>query len=226
MIVRKPPTAVYVLAILHLVGGGLGLLGALGTGAMLAVSVSKMAAGPPPALGQPIKDPNQLTADMMRYVDAHVPGYKAEIFAAVALDLVLSILLLAAGVGLLNMRPWARTLSLVYAPLSIAYHLFGLVYGLIFVMPVTREFLQAAAQKNPQLGPAVMGGEVGGYMGVFVGAAVIIYPIVVLVIMLRPSIAAAFRGEYPPTPEEEEEPWPDRDRREDWDEPRQEGITR
>jgi len=224
MIVRKPPTAVYVLAILHLVGGGLGLLGALANGALVAVNASK-AATAPPAPGQRFnpQDPGA----MQKYYEDKVPAFHVYQACEIALGLLLSALLLAGGVGLLKMRPWGRTVSLVYAPLSIAYHLVALIYALAFIMPATREFLQLAAQQNPQMGPAVVAGEVGGYIGLFIGTAVIIYPIVVLVILLRPSVAAAFRGEYPPTPEEEEEePWPDRGRREDWDEPQSEGITR
>jgi hypothetical protein len=223
MIVRKPPTAVYVLAILHLVGGGLGLLGVLANGALLAVNASKAA---PAAPGRPV-NPQDPGALQQHYADK-VPAFHVYQACELALGLLLSALLLAGGVGLLKMRPWGRTLSLVYAPLSIATHLVALVYGLAFIIPATREFFELAAKQNPQLGPAVVAGEVGGYIGLFFGTVVIIYPIVVLVILLRPSIAAAFRGEYPPTPEEEEEePWgSDRGRREERDEPPSEAYTR
>jgi hypothetical protein len=129
----------------------------------------------------------------MKYYEENVPGYKFFTFTALAVGLLLDLMLLASGIGLLLMHPWARALSLIYAPLSILFHVVSFAYQLIFVMPATQDFFA----RIPAVGP--MGSLVAIItdIGLIVGFLVVIYPIVVLILLLRSSTAAAFRGETP-----------------------------
>jgi hypothetical protein len=197
---RYRPTAVLVLAILHFVGGGIGLITTLLTAGVQVMNSNRAAAAAPAPSAVTAQD---LGAALTRYIEDHVPSYQALTYGQLAVSLVLDLLLLVGGVGLLNMRPWGRSLSLGYAGLSILNRLFGIVYGFAVVLPVTREYLQLVARQNPRLAGAVTGGEIGGIIGMVASFVFILYPIAVFIILLHPRVAAAFRGAgLPPEPAE------------------------
>jgi hypothetical protein len=196
---RRPPAPVTVLGILHLVGGGLGLLSGICGG--LYQLASSASGGSPFGLAAA----QQGAAGVVMKAIENVPGQKAVTAVQLVVDLALSVMLVVAGIGLLRMRPWARSLSLVYAPLSILFHIFSLVWALGFVMPVVQEVVAAELAKNPppQDAAALMGARIGMIAGLL-GQVTVIYPIVVLCILLSPSVAAAFRGEAVARKEAEE----------------------
>lgn len=207
---RQRTTPILVIAILHLVGGGLGLIGSLcGCGGLVMTNaLSSAIPTVPQRPGQPPPPPS--AADAMKYYNEHIPGYRAFTFGGLALSLMLDLMLLAAGIGLLNVQPWARWLSIVYAPISILNRLASFVYQLVWVLPVTQELYA----KNPAMAGMSSIVSISGGIGLFVSLLFVLYPISVLVIMLLPSTAAAFRGELPareddfPEDEgEEEAPW-------------------
>ena len=43
----------------------------------------------------------------MEYMSDHVPAYRAFTFGSLAVDFGLDLMLVAAGIGLLKMQPWA-----------------------------------------------------------------------------------------------------------------------
>jgi len=178
---RSKPTAVVVLAILHLVGGSLDLLITLGSLAMSAASKGQGGLGAANArqLGQALET---------------IPAYHLVVGVQIGLNILLDVMLLSAGFGLLGLRPWARTLSLVYAPLSIVLRILSTVWTVVWMMPVMTAVLQEQMGGNPQAGPIL---EVAQYVGVCFSLVFLAYPIVVLVILTRPAIVAAFRGEMP-----------------------------
>ena len=188
---RQRTTPILVLAILHLVGGGLGLLlslcgcgGLLLSGAMGSVqqptsAVRPSQVAPPPNAGQ-----------ITQYYKDNVPGYSAFTFGSLGFGILLDGLLIAAGVGLLSVRPWARWLSLIYAPLSILYHIATFFYQLLLVMPATDKLFS----QNPALVGMSSILSVSSGIGLFVGLLFTIYPITVIIILLLPSTAATFAG--------------------------------
>ncbi len=190
---RQRTTPILVLAILHLVGGGLGLFFSLcGCGGLvMSNALSSVTPTFPTRPGQPPPPPN--AAQIMQYYDDHVPGYRAFTIGNIALSLLLDLLLIAGGIGLLKMQPWARWLSLVYAPLSILYHLASFLYSLILVMPATDKLYA----QNPALAAMSSFITFASGIGVFFALLIVIYPIAVIVILLLPSTSAAFRGEMP-----------------------------
>jgi hypothetical protein len=194
---RQRTTAILVLAILHLVGGGLGLIISLcGCGGL--VMGNALGSIKPPTLparpGQPPPPPPLPSAnDAMKYLNDRVPGYLAFTIVGLGLSFLLDIMLISGGIGLLNMKLWARWLSLVYAPISILVRIGSFVYQLIWVMPATEAFYAKSASTSGFASLVTISSGVG----LFLSLVVIIYPITVLVILLLPSTAAAFRGEPP-----------------------------
>lgn len=211
---RQRTTPILVLAILHLVGGGLGLILSLcGCGGLLMSSA--VGSFKPPTLparpGQPPPPPPPPSYnEVMKYMDAHVPGYRAFMIGSLALSFLLDIMLISGGIGLLSVQPWARWLSLGYAPLSILSRVVGFVYQLVWVLPATKAVY---AKSMATTGFSSLLTATSG-ISLFVSLLFIIYPITVLVILLLPSTAAAFRGERPAREEDtgedemdEDEPW-------------------
>ncbi|MHB1422959.1 MAG: hypothetical protein ACYC3I_07155 [Gemmataceae bacterium] len=194
---RQLTTPILVLAILHLVGGGLGFLGSICTCGGLFV-VNSLSSFTPPTMaarpGQPPPPPMPPGPDeVMKYMNEHVPGYRAFTIGALAVDFLMDLMLLAAGIGLLKMQPWARWLSLVYAPISILVHVSSFVYQIIWAMPATNALYSKVAMPGGL--SSIMTVSTG--IGVFLNLLIIIYPIAVLIILLLPSTAAAFRGAIP-----------------------------
>jgi hypothetical protein len=190
------PTPVLVIAILHLVGGGLGLFFSLCgcAGLLMGSAFSSFPMPTAPARpGQPSPPPPPGPGEVMKFYNENVPGYQAFTIGSLAVSFLLDGMLLAAGVGLLNMRPWARVLSLVYAPISIVNRLVAFVYQLVLVVPATEKLYA----QNPALAGMSSFMSITSVLGLVVSLLFIIYPLTVLVILLMPSTAAAFRGEVP-----------------------------
>lgn len=189
------PTSVLTLAILHLVFGGLGLICTMcaGLGSM---------GNPFGGLGQQ-QGQQKMQAEMEKQMDEKLPAANAVQYGGMAIDAVLSFMLIAGGIGLLKMASWARTLSLVYAALSLLHKLFGAIYSIAFMIPLMTEIkplLIEEMRTDPQVTPQMaesLATLVGmtGYFSLAVVVVTMLYPTIVLIIMLRPSVAAAFRGE-------------------------------
>ncbi|HTU90699.1 MAG TPA: hypothetical protein VMF69_11540 [Gemmataceae bacterium] len=195
---RQPPTAVLVIAILHLIGGGLGLFSSIcSCGSLLMVgSISSFMPAPPTLPARPGQPPLPNFNDLMKQMNDSIPGYRAFAIVALALSFLLDIMLISGGIGLLKMQPWARWLSLAYAPISILVRIGTAVYQLIWVIPATQALYAKFTATTPMPGFGFIM-TISSGIGVFVNLLFIIYPIAVLIVLLLPSTAAAFRGEAP-----------------------------
>jgi hypothetical protein len=119
------------------------------------------------------------------------PAYAAWLKICIPLGLLSCAALLAAGIGLLYLKPWARVLSMAYAIYAIVFGIVGMVINYIFMVQPMIE--QACQQQGPEAAGA-MGAAIGGSIG---GCFGLIYPVLLFIFMLRPTVVAAFR---PPTP--------------------------
>jgi hypothetical protein len=115
------------------------------------------------------------------------PSYAAWLKISLVLGMGASAALLAAGIGLLNLKPWARTLSIIYAIYAIVNVLVGGVANYIFLI---QPMMQQAQQKQGPEAAGAIGGAVGGMFGTCFG---LVYPVLLLIFMLRPKVVAAFR---------------------------------
>lgn len=118
------------------------------------------------------------------------PAYTAWLRICIPLGALEALAALAAGIGMLLLRPWARLCSIVYAIYSIVFMVAAVLVNLtLMVQPM----FQQARPDQVRAAAAAIGGPLTGTIGAFL---LIIYPITLLVFMLRPRVAAAFR---PPT---------------------------
>ena len=166
------PTAVTVFGILNIIFAALGIFGVLAS-VMLFMAVGNSSNNP---VIQIIHDN---------------PAYAAWMKISIVLGLLASGVLLAAGIGLLKLRPWARTLSIIYAIYALVMVLVGSVVNYIFLV---QPMLQQAQQKQGPEAAGAIGGAIGGMFGSCFG---LIYPVLLLIFMMRANVVAAFRGTAP-----------------------------
>ena len=164
------PTSVTVFGILNLVFGAMGLCGVLWSLAMLYGPIAEQVAKDNPVL-------REMQANRAFSVYSYV---------ATALGFVFTLVLLAAGVGLLRMRPWGRTASIVYGVYGIFSASAGTLFTFLFV-------LEPMLEKNQELPAAERAGVIGGVVGGVFGACFgLVYPVLLLVFMFRGNVVAAF----------------------------------
>jgi hypothetical protein len=138
-----------------------------------------------------------------------IPLYRAYSVTNRVLSTLFCIILLAAGIGLLLMQSWARWLSVGYAVLSILANLAVFVYTVAFFMPADQE---AFRRLPPQSDQERLAYNIANVVAPAGPCVMMLYPAVVLVVLLLPSVGTAFRPPrrrrevYEDEPEEYDEP--------------------
>lgn len=150
------PTSMKVLGILNIVFGALGLL------CMPIIIIGIMVPQP--------DSPLQMG-----------PGMKIYTAIALVLRLILALLLLASGIGLLNLKEWARKAASFYGWSAIVM---GIIGTAVTVITMSSAFAGVPEHEAP----AVIGGTIGGMCGGILGLT---YPIILIVFMKRPNIIEA-----------------------------------
>lgn len=162
------PTVVTVFGILNIVFAAFGLFGALASVMLFA------------AAGTNSNNP-------VVQIIQNNPGYATWLKFSIVMGVVVCAVLLAAGIGLLKLKPWARTISIIYAIYAIVMVFVGGAVNYFFlVQPMLQ---QSQHQHGPEAAGAV-GGAVGGMFGSCFG---LIYPVLLLIFMMRANVVAAFR---------------------------------
>ena len=166
------PASVTVFGILNLVFGVLGLCGTAGSVAVLFFMPQN------PNVRNPVMD-----------LMANSPVYRLFNQVVIGLGFVAAIVLIVAGIGLLQTKPWGRTLSIGYSVYAILSGIVGLVMSFAFLVKPLMDQANAAGGGPEQA--AAIGGMFGGLFGGCIG---MVYPIVLLIFMCRRNVAEALRG--------------------------------
>jgi hypothetical protein len=183
-----------VFAILNLVFGGIGLLcnmcGILGQ----AFAMSIPMAGPPGAGG---KNPMM---EAFGGLEKEIPGYTAYQFSTLAVGFILCAMLVLSGIGLLNMKRWARWLCVGTSVAIILYAIGTAAYTIAYVQPALERLqrhIQEEIQKQtggPTPNPFAFLTMAGTVSAVLTGLVKIAYAVGLLVVMFLPGVSAAFAG--------------------------------
>jgi hypothetical protein len=168
------PTVVTVFGILNIGFAAIGLIGAAATLLMFRFL---------PTTGNPVLQLMNENALLKAWTDVSL------VIGAVA-----SVGLLAAGIGLLMMKNWARVLSLVYGVYAI---LSGVVGMVLTVVLLCKPLLDTAGKHHGPEIVAAIAGAIGGTVG---GCISLIYPILLIIFMTRPRVVAAFKTPSLPPP--------------------------
>jgi hypothetical protein len=162
------PTSVTVFGILNLVFAGLGLCG-------LCFSLIPLLAMD----AIPNQPPNPVI-ELMKENQA----YFTFTMVQTALGFDATVVLGVAGFGLLNMRPWGRQLSIVYGVYAIVSGIVGIIASWIWLIGPLME-------RGDMAGPE----KAGAMFGAFGGCLGLIYPILLLIFMMRSNVVQAFRDQ-------------------------------
>jgi hypothetical protein len=185
-----PPQSIIVLGLLHLVVGTIGVLWD-GTGLVSLTSGEHLA-------GRYFTPKEQAAmAQREAAMENRVPYLRAyQVVVAQVIPWLLTAALLAGGVGLLRLRPWARTLSLGYAVASILHKIGQAVYTLAFLMPFYKTPIYVLEMTKPELTPGAE--TISNLAAIITPLVLMAYPVLVLVIMSRPAVALALAPKKDP----------------------------
>lgn len=171
----KRPTSVTVFGILNILFAAFGVFGIV-----MSIAVLKLVGA------------NQANNPVIKLLHDN-PVYAAWFKLMIPLGLISTAVLLAAGIGLLLLKNWARITSIVYAIYTLIICLLGLVMNSVFLlMPLLNQSGNGSS--------AEVAGQIGAAIGTVVGGLFsLVYPILLLIFMTRPKVIAAFQqAAYPP----------------------------
>jgi hypothetical protein len=197
------PGALTAAAILCIIYGSLGAMsGVCGIAGMALQGAGgkNLLAGNDPAQAE-------MQKKMEEALERKLPGHAAFDLSYALLSLLTAIGLLIAGIGLLGVRPWSRMLAMTSAIAAMIPLILHALYLIVFVIPIMGEVAQVVQDALPQKGPGPQPAQVIGVVkavmiGIMVMLAVfkvlwVIYLAVVMMLLSRPNIRAAFASVAP-----------------------------
>jgi hypothetical protein len=149
--------------------------------------------------------------DMEAHYARTIPNYSLLQLALNLIGFLLGVLMVGSAVGLLRMRPWGRSCTILYALGSMLYNLGAALFTFVAVVPATLSFIDQMEKPSGPDADAIVAVTKVLFVGMHVLESLsIIYPTAVLMVMFRPSVRAAFRGEEyrPPEPDDYRDPTP------------------
>ena len=175
----KRPTSVTVFGILNIVFAVIGMCGVAVTAAQPAIQQ---------AMEQAAKDNGQeVKQDPVQKLLAADPKVRLIENISTGSGVVVTLVLLISGVALLLMRPWGRTLSIVYAVYDIL--------SKIALSALSFWFIQSALEGQEEVPAEIPVGTLQGIFAFSFGCSLIfglVYPIVLLIFMFRTTVTEAF----------------------------------
>ena len=175
----KRPTSVTVFGILNIVFAVVGMCGVALTAAQPAIQQ---------AMEQAAKDDGQeVQQDPVQKLLADDPKVRLITNISTGSGAVVSLVLLISGVALLLMKPWGRTLSIVYAVYDIL--------SKIAFSALNFWFIQSALEGQEEVPAEIPVGTLQGIFAFSFGCSLIfglVYPIVLLIFMFRTTVTEAF----------------------------------
>lgn len=176
----------------------------------------------------------QLQVEMEAALRREVPAYQTVQVITSIFGLIVPIVLLTSGIGLFGLRPWARTLTLIFVWFGIALYLFQTVWMLAFVFPALNNVFQVILPRLVGAGgagalPANALQTLRGVMTLISVVTVILYGVVIaylatiLILLAGARVRMAFAG-IGPGRVDDDEGWRERrperrDDADDWREP-------
>jgi hypothetical protein len=167
------PTAVSAFGILNVAVGTSGIVGSLWTWFVFS---------PSNAARNPLLNLMRESATYVQWMKIMVP-----------IHFIASMILVTSGIGLLQLKPWARKAAIGYAIFAILVVIIGIPVNFVGLV---RPLIEHARQLQGPDSVALIGGAVGAGLASALGW---IYPVVLWIFMTRPNVVAAFQ-KPPPLP--------------------------
>jgi hypothetical protein len=147
------------------------------------------------AASVPANGPQNAATAQIRYLQDHVTGYSTMEWARPVVILLLSVMILIAGIGLFSMHGWGRGLTFVCSGLMLFWQVVDVGYRVVFVIPAEKAWVQEFEAKwgknqlpaDSREYPGAMDWWFLANAGLFIGYAAISGGLLVL-----PGVGAAF----------------------------------
>ncbi|MBM4071147.1 MAG: hypothetical protein FJ271_19700 [Planctomycetes bacterium] len=213
------PGAVTAAGVLAIIYGGLfslcGLVGVAGMAAQGGMGKNMFGGG----------DPNQekFQKELDKQLDRDAPGFQAYQMAGTVIGLAAALALLIGGIGLFSMHRWARKLTLVAALGTILLSAIQTIYTVVYIIPAMNNAFQVAVPAMVQQKGAGLKEQdalrlvetmvtlmIVGIIVVYV--LIMVYLFIIVVLLSRQHVRAAFAGEAPAWSDAETERLGDYDR--------------
>jgi hypothetical protein len=171
------PTSVTVIAILAIIIGSISVLGLLCS----APQYMGVRFGPPNPVVDAVHDDPVLFWFMM---------------LSMAFGTVLAIAQLWGGIGALSLKPSARTALIWYAILYMVMGVLGLILNIVVINPRMQQIVNKTVSSNPQMNNPTMKTvmQYSQYGGYCMAIVLLIWPVIILYVMTRPHVKAAFQS--------------------------------
>ncbi len=191
---RQASQWIKIVAILQIAFGALGIaLGLLGL-LQVAMGTQPGAFGGGGGTPQAQQMQKELQEGLQR-VQNSLPGGMAVQYGQIAFGLLLSALMIASGAGMLKLQPWGRSLAIGYAVASLLDKVFSVVYIVAFTLPAIDRFMTEFGAKGAQQQMVANFARIAAYASVVGPVVLSIYPLFVLIFMLKASTRKAFSPE-------------------------------
>jgi hypothetical protein len=162
------------------------------------VGAASLQANLPAPPGQPPPDP----MEEYKYINDHLPGYYVCVTGTMLFSFLGSALLVIAGIGLLKMRRWARSVSIGYAIVDILVTIASSVYTIVLVNPLAVEHQAEVSKRTPGVPSPGPGFTYSVTILTFITS--VAYPVAILICMYLPRVRAAFARAARPEGEEDD----------------------
>lgn len=169
--------------IIHLVFAGLGAIFLIIGIVSLATGGSGMSFGGDAPGAEEIQ---QIQQDLMA-----LPAFKANMYIGIVVGVLMTVLLVVAGLHLLKHQPSGRTLSLAYAGIGIAYTIISVAFNYLAIMPSEVDLYMASGLDENMVNAMVMTAKFKPFFGICCGLP---YPLIILIFMLPAKFARSLTG--------------------------------
>jgi hypothetical protein len=205
------PASVLVIGILNIVFGGWGVVTYIATG--LSIAMMMVMSKTPASAVNPL-------GGMIDFMEKEVPGYMAIMIGSSVGAMTLMILLIVSGIGLIKMRQWGRWLAMSIATFNMLWQLVGVVLALLLFTPALMKWnkhaLEEMQKQNPGMASQMQmqmdlqnNPTLNNLSPILVALFVSSYALVILIVLLRPSVARAFAEHAAFIRQQGSEPGPD-----------------
>lgn len=174
-VLNTRPTSLTVLGVLGIIFGAAGILC---VGGLLAYGLIK-------------GDPNM----------EHAPPTMMMVnIGLTAIGVVLSLFLMIGSIGLLNLRPWSRSLMLVWAWVDLIFDAAKFAICVFYILPIIMELFQTYPPPGvtPQVMPMVRIASIAQWGVIFLVTAG--FSVFILLVLSRPNVKAALSEPAIPEP--------------------------
>jgi len=120
-----------------------------------------------------------------------MPAVKANIYIGIVIGVLMTVLLVVAGLHLRKHLPSGRTLSLAYAGIGIAYTIISVAFNYLAIMPAEVDLYMASGLDENMVSAMTMTAKFKPFFGICCGLP---YPVIILIFMLPEKFARSLTG--------------------------------